>query len=198
MSSLTKTLCHSSDTPIPFPDIRRIIGPCLLDTEYPSLLTLLAAYESHSYSEGYSVVLADSLRMKRPNKLSKRVIYRCDCWGKLQIRKKKDVHESRKRANTGSKKCNCPFLIEAQELPSGQWRGSTKIEHYNHDPSNEVTSYPSHRKRALESNEDATALIQRLLNRRTPAATIKLKLKAMGVRVRQQDLYNIRLRIRST
>jgi hypothetical protein len=164
MSSLTKTLCHSSDTPIPFPDIRRIIGPCLLDTEYPSLLTLLAAYESHSYSEGYSVVLADSLRMKRPNKLSKRVIYRCDCWGKLQIRKKKDVHESRKRANTGSKKC----------------------------------SYPSHRKRALESNEDATALIQRLLNRRTPAATIKLKLKAMGVRVRQQDLYNIRLRIRST
>ena len=78
MSSLTKTLCYSSDTLIPFPDIRRIIGPRLLDTEYPSLLTLLAAYESYSYSEGYGVVLADSLGMKRPNKLGKRVVYRCD------------------------------------------------------------------------------------------------------------------------
>jgi len=79
MSSLTKTLCHSSNTLIPFPNIRRIIGPRLLNTEYPSLLTLLVAYESHSYSEGYSIVLADSLRIKRPNKLSKRVIYRYNC-----------------------------------------------------------------------------------------------------------------------
>jgi hypothetical protein len=159
MSSSTKTPCHSSDTPIPFPDIRRTIGPRLLNTEYPSLLTLLAAYKSHSYSEGYGVVLVDSLRMKRPNKLGRRVVYRCDRWGKPQIRKKKDVYKSRKRANTGSRKCNCPFLIKAQELPFSQWRGSTKIEHHNHNPSNEVTSYPSHRKRALESNEDATALI---------------------------------------
>jgi hypothetical protein len=79
MSSLTKTLCYSSNTPIPFPDIRKTISPRLLNTEYPSLPTLLAAYESYSYSKGYSIVLADSLRIKRPNKLSKRVIYRCNC-----------------------------------------------------------------------------------------------------------------------
>jgi hypothetical protein len=75
MSSSTKTLYYSSNTPIPFPNIRKIIGPRLLNTKYPSLPTLLAIYKSHSYSEGYSVILADSLRIKRPNKLSKRVVY---------------------------------------------------------------------------------------------------------------------------
>jgi hypothetical protein len=78
MSSLTKTLCYFSNTLIPFPNICKTIGPRLLNTEYPSLLTLLAAYESYSYSEGYSVILADSLEIKRPNKLGRRVVYRCN------------------------------------------------------------------------------------------------------------------------
>jgi hypothetical protein len=143
-------------------------------------------------------VLGDSAGMNRPNRMGRRVVYRCDRWGKPQIRKKEDIYESRKRANTGSRKCNCPFLIEAQELPSGQWRGRMKVEFHNHDPSDQVTSYPSHRKRALEGNEEAQATILRLLDRRAPAAIIKAELKAMGVHVRRTDIYNIRSRIRGT
>jgi hypothetical protein len=61
MSSLIKTRRYSSDMLILFPNICRIIGPCFPNTKYPSLLTLLIAYKSYSYSKGYSVILANSL-----------------------------------------------------------------------------------------------------------------------------------------
>jgi hypothetical protein len=81
MSSSTDKPRHPTDAPIPFPTIRMTIGPRLKDAEYDSLALLLAAYESHSYDKGYGVVLADSQGLKRPNKLGRRVAYRCDWWG---------------------------------------------------------------------------------------------------------------------
>jgi hypothetical protein len=73
MSSSTEKPRHPSDSPIPFPDTRRTISPRLPDAEYPSLPSLLATYESHSYGKGYGVVLADSGGMKKPNKLGRRM-----------------------------------------------------------------------------------------------------------------------------
>jgi hypothetical protein len=90
-----------------------MISPRLLDAEYDSYALLYAAYKSHAYNRGYGVVLADSKGLNRPNKLGKRVVYRCDRWGKGQARRNLDLHKSRKRANTGNRKCNCLFMIEA-------------------------------------------------------------------------------------
>ena len=78
MSSSTENLRHPSNIPIPFPTIRRTIGPRLKDAEYDSQAALFAAYESYSYDKGYSVVLADSKGLKKPNKVRRRVVYRCD------------------------------------------------------------------------------------------------------------------------
>jgi hypothetical protein len=78
MSSSTENLYYSSNAPIPFLIIRRTIGPRFKDTEYDSQAALFAAYESYLYDKGYSVVLADSKGLKRPNKIGRRVVYRCD------------------------------------------------------------------------------------------------------------------------
>jgi hypothetical protein len=82
MFSLTEKPRYSSDSPIPFPDIYRTIGPRLPDAEYLLLPSLLAVYESYLYRKGYSVMLADSRDMKKPNKLGRRTIYQYDRWGK--------------------------------------------------------------------------------------------------------------------
>ena len=71
-------MSSSSNTPIPFPTDRIIIGEPLPDTTYTTDEELAQAYISYSYNLGYSVVLADSQGMKRPNKLGRRKVYRCD------------------------------------------------------------------------------------------------------------------------
>ena len=135
MSSSTEKPRHPSDSPIPFPDIYRTIGPRLPDAEYLLLPSLLAMYKSYLYRKGYSIMLADNRDMKKPNKLGRRTIYRCDRWRKPQDRKNKNLYLSRKRIYIGSRKYNCPFLIEAQELPSGKWRGRILEENHNYDSS---------------------------------------------------------------
>jgi hypothetical protein len=135
------------------------IGPRLKDAEYDSLALLLAAYESHSYGKGYGVILSDSQGLKRLNKLGRRVAYRCDRWGKPQLRKNQDLHKTRKRAHISSRKCNCPFIIKAQELSSSKWRGLILEAYYNHMPSIKVTSHPSYQKHNLKSNKEAKALV---------------------------------------
>jgi hypothetical protein len=162
---------HPSDAPIDFPTIRVKIGEPLPDTTYASLPELLAAYQPHSYGRGYGVVLADSRGMNKPNKLGRRCVYRCDRWGKPQNRKNPDMHASRKRAGTGSRRCNYPFMIEAQELPESTWRGRIIEEYHNHQGTEHVTSHPVHRHRRL--NETASKAIKQLLERRTPVTTIR-------------------------
>ena len=78
MSSSTENPLHPSDAPIPVSTTRRMIGPRLPDAEYDSYALLHAAYESYAYNRGYGVVLADSKGLNRPNKLGRRVVYRCD------------------------------------------------------------------------------------------------------------------------
>jgi hypothetical protein len=113
MASSTTTPLHLSEAPIPTSIELQKFGSSLKDAKYPILAALLAAYKSHSYGRGYGVVKANSSRIKKPNKLGRRTIYQYDRWGKPQIRKKKEIYSSRKRANIGSRKCNCPFIIKA-------------------------------------------------------------------------------------
>jgi hypothetical protein len=107
------------------------------------------------------------------------------------------MHKSRKRANTGSRKCNCPFMIEAQEHPTGKWRGRVLVEYHNHDPSAEATSHPSHRQSTLVANKDIQAMLERLLNRQTAISTIRSELEKVGITLTSSNLYNLKQRIRN-
>jgi hypothetical protein len=88
-------------------------------------------------------------------------------------------------------------MIEAQELPTGKWKGRIFVKHHNHDPSTKVTSYPSHRRSTLVANKDAQAMLERLLNRQTAISTIRSELEKVSVTLTSGDLYNLKERIRS-
>ena len=79
-------------------------------------------------------------------------------------------------------------MIEAQELPSGKWRGRVLVEHHNHDPSAVAISHPSHRLSTLAANKVAQNMLERLLNRRTPISTIRSELEEVGVLLTEKDL----------
>ncbi|KAI0996833.1 hypothetical protein K3495_g11349 [Podosphaera aphanis] len=148
-----------SDLPLGNPTIRIKIGDPLPDTEYESLERLLAAYQSHAHGKGYGVVLNAKNKIKE----GQRIIYICDKGGKAQDRKKKDLHPSKKRKNTGSRKTNCPSQIIAQEKAVG-WRGYILEEHHNHEPSDDPIAHPSNRTKRLDINHEAKVLVSKLLN----------------------------------
>jgi hypothetical protein len=187
-SSSAAALIHPSDSPLSFPDIRIKIGELLPEAMYDGLPQLMNAYVSHSYNRGYGVVLGYKGKV---NKLGNRTIYWCDRSGKPRDRKNKNLDPSRKRANTGSRCCDCPFKIEAQELPGGRWRGRVLNEYHNHTASEETTSHPAHRKGRLDN--DGEVLVKQLLSRATPVSTILEQVhNQFGLRLKARDIYNLR------
>ena len=165
---------HASDAPLPFPTIRQKNHCLTRSTVYVSATALLAAYQAHAYNKGYGVVL----NAKNKNKEGARVIYMCDKGGKPRDRKNEDLHPSKKRPNTGSRKTDCPYRIIAQEQgKGGTWRGYILEEHHNHEPSDDPIAHPSNRTKKLDINQEALALVSSLLNRRTPVSTIRAQLR---------------------
>jgi hypothetical protein len=71
---------------------------------YPDLATGFAAIQEHAKQNGYALFKRDST----PNK----VIYTCDRAGKYDLKgKDPTIHASKRRKNTGSKKCNCLMKV---------------------------------------------------------------------------------------
>ncbi|KAI0999282.1 hypothetical protein K3495_g8918 [Podosphaera aphanis] len=182
-----------SDLPLGNPTIRIKIGDPLPDAECESLERLLAAYQSHAYGKGYGVVL----NAKNKNKEGQCIIYMCDKGGKAQDRKKKDLHPSKKRKNTDSRKTNCPFRTIAQEKAVG-WRGYILEEHHNHEPSDDPIAHPSNCTKRLDINQEAKAPVSKLLNRQTRVSTIRSQVRdKWGVELNARDVYNFGQKIRS-
>lgn len=186
---------HSSDAPLPFPTVRQKIGEPLPDAVYASSTALLAAYQAYAYNKGYGVVL----NAKNKNKEGARVIYMCDKGGKPRDRKNNDLHPSKKRPNTGSRKTDCPYRIIAQEQgEGGTWRGYILEEHHNHEPSDDPIAHPSNRTKKLGINQEALALVLSLLSRQTPVSTIRAQLREKwGVELTPRDVYNMGQKIRT-
>ena len=91
----------------------------------------------------------------------------CDKGGKPRDRKNKDLHPSKKRPNTGSRKTDCPYRIIAQEQgEGGTWRGYILEEHHNHEPSDDPIAHPSNRTKKLLKVGNGTSCHVRLCQNR--------------------------------
>jgi hypothetical protein len=114
-------------------------GPAPAAANYPDLPTTIAALQAHAKANGYALVQRDA----RP----RRALFVCDRAGKYNPKgKKTDVHPSRKRKNTGSKKCGCMMRVSLiQDLLSGQWETKVLEGSHNHGSSADATAHPAHR-----------------------------------------------------
>ena len=85
-------------------DSLRACGPPLSEATYADLITAAASILEHTKSNGYAL-------FKRSSK-QRRVIYACDRAGKSQARAKNpNIHESKRREGSRSKKCDCQMKV---------------------------------------------------------------------------------------
>jgi hypothetical protein len=125
MASITETVC----------------GPAPSEALYKDLDTLFAAIQAHARDNGYAFFT----RNKKP----RRVVYACDRAGKYDPKgKDPDVHPSKRRKNTGSKKCDCQMKVAATQQADG-WMLKVIEATHNHGPFAAPTAHPAHRIAAL-------------------------------------------------
>jgi hypothetical protein len=75
---------------------------------YPDIDTAFTVIQVHAKAHGYALFQRD--------KKASRVLYACDCAGKYNPKgKSSNVHISKQRAGTGSKKCNCLMKVELRQ-----------------------------------------------------------------------------------
>ena len=91
-------------------------GPPPSEATYSDLTTAFSTIQEHAKCNGYAP-------FKRDVKPS-RVVCVCDRYGRPQTKgKDPKIHESRKRQNTGSKKCNCTIKVALEkDNISGSWQ----------------------------------------------------------------------------
>ena len=106
---------------------------------YSDIPTGFAACQAHAKANGYALKIRDTKEF--------RALFVCDRAGKYDSRgKQRDVHDSKRRLNTGSKKCGCKMRITlAMDRISGQWQVKVLEGIHNHAVSANFTAHLAHR-----------------------------------------------------
>ncbi|KAI0997338.1 hypothetical protein K3495_g10847 [Podosphaera aphanis] len=94
------------------------------------------------------------LEINNDYKSGRKTIYIRDRGGKKRDGKNPDLHPSKRRKDTGSRKKERPFKVQAHQLPNGEWRGSIKEvkevqkdlhKYHNHEASDGPINHPTFR-----------------------------------------------------
>ena len=118
---------------------------------YPDSASGFTAIQAYARQHGYAF-------FQRDKKLTK-VVYTCDRAGQYDYKgKAPQVDRSKKRNNTGSKKCRCLMrVVLRRDKVSNLWKLEVLHAAHNHSPSTAIAAHPAHRLAAL--SEDTRALI---------------------------------------
>ena len=114
-------------------------GPAPPAAVYCDIPTGFTALQAHAKANGYALRQRDVKPF--------RVLYICDRAGKYDSRgKHKDIDSSKKRPNTGSKKCGCQMRVTLiKDRISEQQEVKVLEGTHNHAASADSTAHPAHR-----------------------------------------------------
>ncbi|CZS93089.1 uncharacterized protein RCO7_11158 [Rhynchosporium graminicola] len=168
-------------------------GPAPPEAIYSDIATGFAALQAHAKAHGYAFAHQDTKPF--------RALFVCDRAGKYNPKgKSSDIHPSKRRKNTGSKKCGCQMrvcLLKDRASTEVQWKLKVLEATHNHAASADSTAHPAHRiasitaetRVAISSLAKAgisNAQILSALREETPGASILLLSK---------DISNLELQI---
>jgi len=118
-------------------------GPPPPEAVYTDIDSAVAAIQAHAQCNGYALFKRDT----KP----KRIVYACDRYGKTAISRSKEVHESKRREGSSSKKCGCTMKVALkQDKISGHWHLSVLEGTHNHQSSADPAAHPAYRIAALD------------------------------------------------
>ena len=128
-------------------------GPAPPEATYTDISTGIAAIQAYAQANGYA--------FRQRDKQHSRIVFVCDREGKYNHRgKNPNIHKSRQRHNTGTKKCGCLIKVAFRLDPiSSIW--SLEIVHptHNHLASIAPIAYSIHRQASLDKQTYAQIIV---------------------------------------
>jgi len=121
-------------------------GPPPPMATYPDIDTAFQAINAHAGPNRYAVYIRDRQPPKKP---TTRVTVCCDKGlDEYRDSKKPDVHQTKRRKNTGTKKCSCKFRVEIkldESADSPVWRVKDIGKPHNHRRSSSLLAHLQYR-----------------------------------------------------
>jgi hypothetical protein len=157
-------------------------GPPPPIATYADVAAATAAIQEHARVHGYAFTQRD----KQP----KRVVFICDRGGVYNNKgKSSDVHQSKRRKNTASKKCGCLMKVALRRSPKG-WALEVIEASHNHGPSIAAIAHSAHRIAALGSGLQ-TEIDQMARNNLSTAQILSYVRQDSAVLLTSKDVVNI-------
>jgi hypothetical protein len=123
----------------------------------------------------------------------KRIVYICSKGNKYDSRGKSDsMHESKRRKNTSTMKCNCPYrVIATRETSDSPWSSRTVHEEHNHDAVTALSALPQHRLGAITVEDRRKVAEMNQLGHSPTAILAALRLANPETLLVARDIYNL-------
>jgi hypothetical protein len=140
------TTTHYHPPPMQSP---KACGPPPSEAVYARLSTAIAALHKHAKCNGYAF-------FKRDTKPA-RIVFVYDRFGKPESKPKNiDIHESKRRPGSRSKKCDCRMKVALRlDKITEQWYLEVVEGSHNHEASADPSAHPNYRVAALDSQVSA-------------------------------------------
>ncbi|CZT52682.1 uncharacterized protein RSE6_14037 [Rhynchosporium secalis] len=114
-------------------------GPAPPEAIYSDIATGFASYQAHARANRYALKQQDTKPM--------RALFVCDRAGKYDPKgKRKDIDTSKRRPNTGSKKCSYHMRVSLlNDRTSEKWQLRVIDATHNYAASVDIAAHPAHR-----------------------------------------------------
>jgi hypothetical protein len=150
---------------------------------YSTKDALFSAIQAHGRENGYAIIIRSTLK--------NRILYDCDRAGAYDSKGKNPAtHPSRKRNNTGSKKCGCKMRVAGVQQ-EGSWALKVIEDTHNHGPSAAPIAHPAHRIASLEPEVRAEIIRNWQAGISNSMILSSLRIGFPGVTLTRDDLRNI-------
>lgn len=167
-----------------FEDVERDI-PFIYDTIEEAKATI----QADAKAKGYEIATKRSHPDRITNEL-RRVVLVCSRGVTYKARPSKKPRDR----NTSTIKCDCPWEIRVLRLKEHKkWEVVVIDASHNHEPAEEASALPGHRRREL--NEVLDVIEQSA--RQTPAEIVdRFRKSNQGTTIQLKDIYNVKRRLR--
>jgi hypothetical protein len=183
------------------------IGPAIPHQIFDTLEALEAHIDQHGLTYGWGKMRRDSRPRTKPIDRRDWIKYSCNKSKAYTDQKDPDLHESKRRKGTGTKKTNCPYLLRARRIIEGQdeekedfsvskWSLTEEVAYHNHNAHISTLADAYIRQKTVASTQ--RALIESMLRSGTTTRSIlnTLAHQHPNISIISRDVYNIAVRLR--
>jgi hypothetical protein len=128
------------------------IGPPPPSGNFDTRDDYTAILQAHAFDNMYAIIESTYISLKK-------AAWTCSRSGAYRAQgKNPEVHLSKRRTNTSTTKCRCPFRIRAIYNIGTNWTVTHVNLEYSHEPASTNSAFPQHQLASLSNTEHGRSL----------------------------------------